>query len=283
MGSSSLDPVGPAVPLVRAEIEAGLLLAQVVAAVDVPQQGKLASRPFRVGLQFGDVAGEHVLVRHGDDRHLAAEHGADLSGAISGGIHHVLAADVSLRGLHHPFTVAPHPGDRAEPHDDGAEVPCALGEGLGQLGRIDVAVVRVIETAGEIVGLEIGIEFLQLVVRAGPDIHALVAAHADHPLELQHAVLRVRQADRSRHVIVHRVIDRLGEAAVELGRVTLHVHDRPARREGRHVAGGMPGRTGGEFVLLQQHAVGPAGTRQVIEARGSHGAPADDHHPCGPR
>ena len=98
------------------------------------------------------------------------------------------------------------------------------------------------------------------------------ASHARRAFEFLHPLLRMRETDRAGDVVVHRIVDRGAEAPVQLGRIALHVHDRPGGREGRHVAGGVPGGPGGQLVLLQQHAIGPARLGEVIERRGAHGA-----------
>ena len=45
----------------------------------------------------------------------------------------------------------------------------------------------------------------------------------------------------------------------------------------------MPGRSGGQLVLLQQHRIRPPGLRQMIERRDAHRPAADDDHPRLPR
>ncbi len=44
------------------------------------------------------------------------------------------------------------------------------------------------------------------------------------------------------------------------------------------LTGGVPGGAGGQFVLLEEQAIGPAGLRQMIEATAADGAAANDHH-----
>ena len=272
-------PAGAAVALVRAEVEAVLLLAEVVGGVDVAQERQLAALGLRP-LLHGRHGVEHdVLVLHRHRGHLAAEEPADLAGAVAGGVDDVLTADRALAGLDHPFAaLAAHPGDRAEADDGLAEVAGALGQRLGELGRVDVAVMGVVEAAGEVVGLEEGITRLQIVRRADLDLHALVAAHALDALELLHARAGMGEADRAGDMVVDRVVHRLRQPAVELGGVALHVHDRPGGGEGRHVARRVPGGAGGELVALEEHAVGPASEREMVECRAAHGAAADDHH-----
>ena len=278
------DPMGLAVSLVGAEVEPVLLLAQIPRRVHVPEQGELAARLPAPRLELGDRLGEEVLVRHGDHRNGAPEHRAHLAPPVAGRVDDVLAAHLPLRGRDDPLAALPaYARHGAESDDPGAEVTGPLRERLGELGRIDIAVVGVVERTREIVGLEEGVTLPQLLQRTDPDLHALVAAHPHHPFEFAHAVVRVRKADRAGDVVVHGVVDFLGEPPVELRRVALHVHDRPARGEGRHVAGRVPGRAGRELVLLEEEAVRPPLLREVEEARDADRAAPDDDRPRGAR
>ena len=277
-------PVGAAAALVGAEVEPELLLAEIPGRVHVPEQGELPARLPAPRLEGRDRLGQEVLVRHRRHRDGAAEHRPDLARPVAGRVHHVLAAHLPLRCRDHPLPAPPgNPRHRAEADDPRPEVARALREGLGELGRIDVAVVWVVEGAGEVVGLEEGIPVPQLLDRTDPHVHALVAAHPHHPLELLHALVGVAEPDRPGDVVVHGVVDFFGEAPVELRRVALHVHDRPARREGRDVAGRVPGRARGELVLLEEEAVRPASLREVEEARGADRPAPDDDRPHGAR
>ena len=69
----------------------------------------------------------------------------DLAGAIAGGVDHDLAADVALVGRHQPFAAvrAGEAGDPGEALDPRAEVARALGIGLRELARVDIAVERI--------------------------------------------------------------------------------------------------------------------------------------------
>ena len=273
------DPMRAAIALVGAEVHAVLFLPQVVGGVDVAQQRQLPAMLFRPCRKLGDLLEQYVLMAHHHHRHVAAEHRADLASAIAGGVDHIFAADFALRRRHDPFAaLAADGGDRAEPHDRRAEVAGALGKRLRQLRRIDIAVVRIVERTFEVVCLDERVARPDLVGADHVDVHALIAAHSLDALELAHALLRVGKAERAGDVVIHGIVDGFRQPAIELGRVALHVHQRPGRREGRHVAGCVPGRAGGQLVLFEQHAVGPAGLRQMIERGDADRAAADDDH-----
>jgi hypothetical protein len=66
------------------------------------------------------------------------------------------------------------------------------------------------------VQLDEGIALLDLGRAHHGEIDALIARHADHVMELLHAVLGVREPDRAGDVIVHGVADLVAEAGIEL-------------------------------------------------------------------
>ena len=84
-------------------------------------------------------------------------------------------------------------------------------------------------------------------------------------------------------MVVHGIVDFVAEPAIELRRVALHVHDRPARGEGRDVSRGMPRRAGGELVLLQEQTVRPPLLREVKEAGCTDRPAPDDDRTCSAR
>ena len=95
---------------------------------------------------------------HHHHRHVAAEQPSHFLGAVAGGVDDGFAADLALGRGQHPFAlVATGGGHRAEADDFLAHVARALGERLGELRRIDVAVVGVVERALEVVRLDEGV------------------------------------------------------------------------------------------------------------------------------
>ena len=156
----AVQPVRPRLPLVGSEQEARALLAQIVGDVGIAQQRQL----FGARFELGDALGHEVLVRHGDDRQRLADHGHDLAGPVAGGVDQDLAVDFSPVGDHPPGPArarleAGHAGEAA---DLAALVARPAGECLGQLARIDVAVIGIEQRALEVVELEEGIELARL-------------------------------------------------------------------------------------------------------------------------
>ena len=218
-------------------------------------------------------------MRHHHHRQVAVEHPGNLAGVVTGGVHDDFAADLTLGGGDDPFVIlTPNGGDGAETLDFRPHLAGAGGERLGQLGGVDVAVVGVIEGAGQVVGFKKGVFCGDFRRREDFKVHALIAAHADDALKLLQTLAGVAEADRACDVIVHRVVDLGAQASVKPGRIALHVHQGPAGGEGGHVAGGVPGGAGGQLVLFQQQAVGPAGLGEVVQAGHADSAAADDDH-----
>jgi hypothetical protein len=102
--------------------------------------------------QLGDLLGEQILVAHHHHRHGAPAIGlepfADALGVIARGVDDDLAADRALFGLDDPFApFTAHAGRGAEAQDLRAHVARALGQRLGELRRVDVAIVGIVERA----------------------------------------------------------------------------------------------------------------------------------------
>jgi len=278
--------VGPcpgrlAVALVGAEIEAGCFLAQVVGRIHIPEQGQFAPVLFAPRGDFGHRFRQEILVAHNGKRHLPAAKGqeplADTFRVVACSVDHVLAADITFFRVHDPFAVlAADARCRCETQDLAAVRPRTLGKRLGDLCRIDIPVERVPQTPFQIMDLKERIAFLHLLRRAHFHVHAHVAAHAGHIFELSHSLLRMGKAKRTADVIVERIVDFFSQTPVKLQRIALDVHDAETAGKGRAVARRVPGGAGGELVLFQEHAVGPATFCQVIKGGHSDDAATDD-------
>ncbi len=222
---NAVDPVGRRLPLIGPEQQAAALLPQIVAGIGIAKQRQL----LLAALEFRDRFGHEILMGHGDDRHVLTDHGHDLTGAITGGVDHIFAGDIALVGLHQPFARlgAFQPGDAGEAGDLRAHVAGALGIGLGELAGIDVAVERIPQAALEIMQLDEGIALLDIGRRQQLELQPLGAGHAAHMGILLHARLGVREADRSRDVIVHGIVDLFAQLRVKLGAVALELQHVP--------------------------------------------------------
>ena len=125
-----------AVGLIRAEVEAILFLTQVIRNIHIPQQWQLTAIFLRPCFDLGDFFGQQVLVAHDHGRNGAATKGLEpFSHAlcvIPCRVHHIVACDVALFGVHGPgaIVVLGDAGGRAEPNDLLPHVTRALGQRL---------------------------------------------------------------------------------------------------------------------------------------------------------
>ena len=276
-------PMALAVALIGSEVQAVLVLTQVIGAVDVAQERHFAALFLGPCDQFGDFFGQEILVAHRRHGHGAAAIGfepfADTLGVIACGIDHLFAADIALGRVDDPFAVfTADTCGGAEAFDAGPHVAGPFGERLGQLSRVDIAIVGIPESPGQVVRFDEGVAVLDVADRHHFQLHPLIAAHGAGAFKLHHPFLGMTKADGAGDVVIHRVIDLIRQTRVKSQRIALHVHHRPGGREAGAVARRVPCGACGEFVFLQKHAVGPSGLGQVIEAGGAHDAAADDDH-----
>ena len=96
---------------------------------------------------------------------------------------------------------------------------------------------------------------------------------------LVHPVAGARKTD-VRHLAKADVEPRLlFQRPVERNGIFVNLPDRIAEVEQRQQARRMPGRARGQFLALDENAIGPAFPGEVIERRDADHAPADDHRP----
>ena len=213
---------------------------------------------------------------------MTADQRHHLSRAIPGGVQHDLALDLRLVRRHGPFVVGVllERGDALVATHARAHLARCCSHRCGDLGRVDVAIERVPQCADEVVGLEERVAVLQFLRREDVIFHAVGSRHRGDVLELGHALVGVCESHRTGDVVVDRVFGVLGEFAIQLGRVLLDLHDAPAARVGRHVAGCVPGGAGRQLVALQEQHVRAAHLGQVVQGAHARDAAANDHDSC---
>ena len=278
LGIGAVHIAGRRADLVGAEQQAPRLLPHVPAAVALPQHAHfrqargLARLDVRMGL------GDDVLVFHRDHRHVEADHGPGPPGEVAGAGDHVLAGNVPLVGLDQPLPVgllddAGHGGVAV---DGRAPLTGPAGQGLGQVGGLDIAVRRMLDGPDQVVGPGQGPDGLHLVRGEEVDFHPDGAGDAGVIAVLVHPVLRPGEADVA-HIAEADVQLRLGlEGRIEAHRVLVHLADGIAEIEQGQEPRRMPGGAGGQLLALQQHAVAPAHAGQVIERADPDNSPAND-------
>ncbi len=256
-------------------------LPKVELAVEIDRVDDLLAGP-RVDLgDLGHVLGQQVHVFHGEHGQFEADHPPDLPGPEAAGVDDVLASHVALVGVDGPAAGAAGDGGDLRMRLDGSAEPLGgLCIGIGDAGRVEMAVHRRFDTADEFRRVEQG---HQLVGALGGDdlgVDALDPALRDGALEPVEAVCGGGQEDAAGHVEAGGVARQLLDFAIEIDGVFLEFGDvriavdrvAPARR--------VPGGAGGQLGSFQQQHVGPAALGEVVEDRTPDDAAADDHNPC---
>ena len=164
--------------LVGAEQHAALLLADVDLAGEVEGHRHLPAGALVVLLHLGHRLGDHVHVLHGQHGQLDADHAADLARPQPAGVDDVLGVDLALVGddVPRPVGTLAEVGDHGVPVDLGPGVAGADGVGVGDAGRVDVALDRVEQRAHEVLVLHEREDGLGLGGGDDLQVHAQVPA-----------------------------------------------------------------------------------------------------------
>ena len=131
----------------------------------------------------------------------------------------------------------------------------------------------------DVVRLEEGVALPHRGRRQDLEGQALRRRHLRDVAELRHAVPGMGEPDAAARAVADRGVDLRRQRPVQPVAVGLQLHDVPGGREVRAVAGGMPGRAGGQLVPLDQRDIAPAEPRQVIQHAAADDPAADHHHP----
>ena len=268
--------------LVRPEQQPAGFLAHVIACVALAQHAHLGQPRGLARHDFGVLLGHDILVLDRDHRHVEPDHLAGLAREAARRRHDMLAGDIALVGRHQPFAIGLL-GDRRHRHvamDRRTILPRALGQRLRQIGGLDIAVGGVADRRDHAADVRERPDLLHLRGRQQVDIDADRPRDA-HVIEIfVEPVLRAGKADVA-DVGETDVEPGLGlEARVQIHRILVHLADRIAQVEQRQQPRGMPCRSGGQFLALEEHAVAPAQLGEVIERAHTHHAATDHHHAC---
>ena len=160
--------------------------------------------------------------------------------------------------------------------DLGARQLGGLDVGARHARRVDVALDRVVQRPDEVLRVEQREEVLRLLRADQLELHPEVAAASlGHPQEV-HADLRIGQHQPAgqvdRAVLAGDPLDLL----VQLDGVLLELGDVRVAVEGVHAAGRVPGRARRQLAPLEEHDVGPARLRQVVQHAGADHPATDD-------
>ena len=157
-----------------------------------------------------------------------------------------------------------------------AEHARALGHGVGNVGRIALAVFLDPDCSLHVADLEMRVALLSFLRRNLPDLDAAGAAHGGGAQQLFLAVFRQRHGNRAELAHAGGDTRLFFQPAVEVGGVFRQPGHVGAGAQLADQAGRMPGGAAGELLAFEQQYVGPAELGQVIGDRAAGDAAADD-------
>ena len=225
--------------------------------------------------------GHDILVLDRDHRHVDSDHAAGLSREIAGRRNDVLADHLALVGRDLPFA-ARQPLEARDGRlavDLGAALARATRQRLRQVGGLDVAVLEVLDRANDAVDVAERPDVLDLAGREELHLDADRFGDAGVVMILVHPVAGSRETD-VRHLAKAGVESGLlFESLVQRHRIFMDLSDRIAEIEQRQQTRRMPGRARGQFLALDEHAVGPALPDEMVKRRDADHAPANHHCP----
>ena len=263
---------GAELALVAAHDEPAALLAEVDEEVGVAhrRQVRAAALPERLR--------DEVLVGEGDDRDPHAGQPSDLGRVHAAGVDHDVGLDVALVRAH-PVHAAAVDVDAEDPRvevDRAAAAARAVGERVGELRRVQVAVGRQPRGAQHAVGDHQRELLPRLLGGDQLEREPERLRPAGLAPRLLPALRRAGQPDAAA-LGPARVELPAAELPVQLDRVHHHLRQRDRRAELADEARGVEGRAARELVAVEQHDVAPAQLREVVGDRRPADPSADDH------
>ncbi len=185
--------------------------------------------------------------------------------------------DLADVGVHVPRAV----GALAQAVDPRVAVDLGTGHagadrvGVGDTGRIDMTLDRVVQRADEVLVLHEREQRLRLLRTDQLELHAEVAAAGlGHPQEV-HADLGVGEHQPTGQVDAAVLAGDALELLVELDRVLLQLRHVRVAVERVHATGRVPRGAGGELLAFEQDDIGPSGAGEVVQDAAPDDATAD--------
>jgi len=158
-----------------------------------------------------------------------------------------------------------------------AERPCPAGKSLGQVGGLDIAVIGMLDRAEQTVRVAERPDFLDLI--RGQDLDIDPDGFGDPGIihVLVPAVLGTGQTDIG-NLFETDILPGFGfQLAIQFDGIFVDLADRITHVEKGQQTGGMPGRSGRQFVPLHENHIRPAFFGKVIERRNADNT-APDHN-----
>ena len=194
----------------------------------------------------------------------------------------MFARDIALVGRNQPFAARQlrDRGDGGVAIDGRAQLARALGQRLGQIGRLNISVRRMLDRAKHAGDVGQRPDLFQLFGRQPIDLDADRLGDTGVRAVFIEAILAGRDAD-VRHVRKPDVQPGFGfEARVQRDRILVQLAHRIAEVEQRQQAGGVPGRARRQFLALDQRDIGPAELCQMVQRADANHAATDHNHTC---
>ena len=155
----------------------------------------------------------------------------------------------------------------------------AARQSLREVGGLDIAVLWMLDRADDSLNIAERPDLLDLFWLQELHLDADRLRDAGIVIVFVHPVAGAREADVG-HLAKARIEPGLlFERLVKGDRIFMDLPDRIAEVEQRQQTRRMPGRARGQLLALDQHAVGPALPREMIERRHADDSPANHHSP----
>ena len=287
-GDRIFEP-GRGAVFIGAKDPAAALFADIPFGVGVAQN-RVFGVVLAIGLQHRIGFGHDVLVFDRNRRDLDAQKFRGALCVVAGGSDDMLGVDViGFFGRHQHAALVFHPGDRDDPlrpgpaiavdlnlaFNRGAMLTCALGHGLGHVGGVNVAVLRVIERADKVFGPHQGPAVLDLF--RGQKLVIDPGCFSDRGIEhvFIHAFLTLRHAQVADHGKTGVEAGFRLEPFVEIHRVFVDMGGGVGHVEQGQKARRMPCGACGQLVTFDQHRI-PTRLGEVIGNAGANRTAAND-------
>ena len=264
----------PGVAFIDAEQRTFAERLQVGEALEVGDGHELAAERG----EHRHIVGDEVVVRHRHHRQFDAGHAPDAPRPKAGCVHDMLGDDAALLGDHIPLAVGSLLQiEHAISQDEiGAAAPRSDGEGMRRAVRIDIAFVRIVETAFEPRRIDERAHLADLLRRDETRRHVHGLVHGALGFEHLPAFVGGGEAHAACHMHADALAALAFDLVVEPDGVALQRSDVRVVVEGVETRRSMPGGARGELGALDERDVPPSEARKVIEQARADDAAADD-------
>ena len=271
-----LEPFGA---LVWAEHQPIALLADIAFNAFIPQDRHLGQALLLALDQLRNGIRDPILMYDRDRRDLQPEHGAGLPCIISRRADDMLASDFTAIG--HDLPLAARHSLKAAYFgieiDLGAAVARTFRHRLRHICRCDMAIIGIIKGAQHPFALHERPELQHLSRCQELGSSPLRFRHAHIAFEFIEPVFAVGEAQLAAFVPSDTLPGIRFKPLIDLDRLGDHAADIEVPGIGRHQAGGVPGRAGGQLRAFKQRDVRPASSRQAIENPSPYATATNDH------